>query len=90
MPSAFVPCGRHGRKRVLAAKCGKGSLLRGVEPVERAIGRMHGRRLLLRWLAKRAGKQQKYSPKKRFVNSRSGDRAGAWSASPFALAGKTS
>jgi hypothetical protein len=25
-----------------------------VEPVERAIGRVHGRRLLLRWLAKRA------------------------------------
>jgi len=45
MPSTFVLCGRHGRKRVLA-KCGKGSLLRGVEPVERAIGRMHGRRLL--------------------------------------------
>jgi len=25
-----------------------------VEPFERAIGRVHGRRLLLRWLAKRA------------------------------------
>jgi len=33
-----------------------------------AIGRVHGRRLLLRWLAKRAGKWQKYNPKKRFVN----------------------
>ena len=53
MPSTFVLCGRHGRKRVLA-KCGKGSLLRGVEPVERAIGRVHSRRLLLRWQAKRA------------------------------------
>ena len=37
--------GRHGRKRVLA-KCEKGSLLRGVERFERAIGRMHCRRLL--------------------------------------------
>jgi len=46
IPSAFVPCGRHGRKRVLVAKCGKGSLLRGMESFERAIGRMHGRRLL--------------------------------------------
>jgi hypothetical protein len=68
MPSAFVP---YGRKRVSVAKCGKGSLLRRVEPCERAIGRVHGRRLLLRWLANRAGKQQKYNPKKRFVNSRS-------------------
>jgi hypothetical protein len=42
-----------------------------VEPFERAIGRVHSRRLLLRWLAKQAGKQQKYNPKKRFVNSRS-------------------
>jgi hypothetical protein len=46
MPPAFVPCGQHGRKRVLEAKCGKGSLLRRVEPCERAIGRMHGRCLL--------------------------------------------
>jgi len=64
MPSAFVPCGRHGRKRVLVAKCGKGPLLRGVEPCERAIGRVHGRRLLLRRLAKQADKQQKYKPQK--------------------------
>jgi len=42
-----------------------------VERFERAIRRVHGRRLLLRWLAKRAGKQQKYNPKKQFVNSRS-------------------
>jgi hypothetical protein len=62
MPSAFVPVGSMG---------GKGSLLRGVERFERAIGRVHGRRLLLRWLAKQADKQQKYNPKKRFVNSRS-------------------
>jgi hypothetical protein len=54
MPSAFVPCGRHGRKRVLVAKCGKGSLLREVEPFERAIGRVHGRRLLcVGWQNKR-------------------------------------
>ena len=64
MPSAFVPCGRHGRKRVLVAKCGKGFLLRGVEPFEQAIGRVHGRRLLLHWLAKQASKQQKYKPPK--------------------------
>ena len=38
MPSAFVPCGRHGRKRVLVAKYGKGSLLRGVEPFEGPSG----------------------------------------------------
>ena len=43
--------------------------LRRVEPFERAIGRVHGRRLLLRWLAKQAGKQQKYSHKNRFVNA---------------------
>ena len=30
----------------LVPKCGKGPLLRGVEPCERGIGRMHGRRLL--------------------------------------------
>ena len=74
MPSALVPCGQHGRKRVLA-KCGKGSLLRGGERFERAIGRVHGRRLLLRWLAKRAGKQ-KYNPKKRFVNEDAGQSTG--------------
>ena len=63
MPSAFVPCGQHGWKRVLA-KCGKGSLLRGVERFEQAIGRVHGRRLLLHRLAKQADKQQKYKPPK--------------------------
>ena len=83
MPSALVPCGRHGRKQVLA-KCGKGSLLRRVEPCEQAIGRMHGRRLLLRWLAKRAvGRRRfcggvqlnalttplQYIPKSRFVST---------------------
>ena len=62
MPSAFVLCGRHGRKRVLAAKCGKGFLLRRVERFERAIGRVHGRRLLLRWLAKRAGGRRHRHP----------------------------
>jgi len=55
---------------------GNGSLLRGVEPFKRAIGRVHGRRLLLRWLAKQAGKQQKYNPKKRFVNAQRGSHAG--------------
>jgi hypothetical protein len=59
-----------------SAKCGKGYLLRRVERFERAIGRVHGRRLLLRWLAKRAGKQQKYNPKKRFVNEDAGQSTG--------------
>jgi len=30
----------------LVVECGKGRPLRGVEPFERAIGRVHGRRLL--------------------------------------------
>jgi len=86
MPSAFVPCGQHGRKRVLVAKCGKGFLLRRVERFERAIGRVHGRRLLcVGWQNERMvvgafcrgvrpnalTTPLQYNPKKRFVKSRS-------------------
>jgi hypothetical protein len=43
-----------------------------VEPFERAIGRVHGRRLLCAgWQNEWVNDKQKYSSKKRFVNSRS-------------------
>jgi len=41
VPSAF-PCGQHGRKQVLAAQFGKGSLLQGAEPCGPSGGSMVG------------------------------------------------